>query len=42
MKFGLSQEQEMIVDTVRDFFEKEIYPHAAEGERTGNVPIELG
>ena len=42
MNFGLSQEQEMIVDTVRDFVEKEIYPHEAEVERTGNVPIELG
>ena len=42
MNFGLSQEQEMIVGTVRDFVEKEIYPHEAEVERTGNVPIELG
>jgi len=42
MNFGLSQEQEMIVDTVRDFVEKEIYPHEAEVERTGNVPLELG
>ena len=42
MNFGLSQEQEMIVDTVRDFVEKEIYTHEAEVERTGNVPLELG
>jgi acyl-CoA dehydrogenase len=38
MHFGLSFEQEMIVDTVRDFIEKEIYPHEAEVERTGEVP----
>jgi len=42
MHFGLSFEQEMIVDTVRDFVEKEIYPHEAEVERTGEVPIEIG
>ena len=32
----------MIVDTVRDFIEKEIYPHEAEVERSGEVPRELG
>ncbi len=42
MEFGLSFEQEMIVDTVREFVEKEIYPHEAEVERTGEVPIEIG
>jgi len=42
MHFGLSFEQEMIVDTVREFIEKEIYPHEAEVERTGEVPIEIG
>ena len=42
MDFGLSFEQEMIVDTVREFVEKEIYPHEAEVERTGEVPIEIG
>ena len=42
MHFGLSQEQEMIVQTVRSFVEKEIYPHEAEVERTGSVPAELG
>ena len=42
MHFGLSEEQEMIVSTVRSFVEKEIYPHEAEVERTGQVPIELG
>ncbi|MEM7562598.1 MAG: acyl-CoA dehydrogenase family protein [Pseudomonadota bacterium] len=42
MNFGLSFEQEMIVDTVRAFVENEIYPHEAEVERTGEVPRELG
>src|SRR3546814_11060404 len=29
MNFGLSDEQQMIVDTVRSFVEKELYPHEA-------------
>ena len=41
MHFGLSDEQEMIVSTVRSFVENEIYPHEAEVERTGEVPEEL-
>ena len=41
MNFGLSEEQEMIVSTVRDFVEREIYPHEAEVERTGEVPAEV-
>ena len=41
MRFGLSEEQEMIVRTVRRFVEEEIYPHEAEVERTGEVPPEL-
>jgi acyl-CoA dehydrogenase len=39
--FALSPEQEMIVSTVRDFVETEIYPHEAEVERTGEVPPDL-
>ncbi|WP_440412601.1 acyl-CoA dehydrogenase family protein [Neorhizobium petrolearium] len=42
MYFGLTGEQEMIVKTVRDFVETEIYPHENEVERTGFVPPELG
>jgi len=42
MNFGLSFEQEMIVDTIRAFVEKEIYPHEAEVDKTGEVPLELG
>ena len=41
MQFGLTEEQEMIVSTVRSFVEREIYPHEAEVERTGRVPPEL-
>tara|TARA_R110002110_G_scaffold127914_29_gene307199 strand:+ start:1 stop:1161 length:1161 start_codon:yes stop_codon:yes gene_type:complete len=42
MHFGLSEEQEMIVSTVRSFVENEIYPYEAEVERTGEVPPGLG
>ena len=41
MDFALSPEQEMIVTTVRDFVETEIYPHEDMVERTGEVPEEL-
>ncbi|AGT09775.1 acyl-CoA dehydrogenase family protein [Paracoccus aminophilus] len=42
MNFGLTEEQDMIVSTVRTFVENEIYPHEAEVERLGYVPHELG
>lgn len=42
MQFGLTEEQDMIVSTVRSFVEKEIYPHEAEVEKTGHVPVALG
>lgn len=41
MHFGLSEEQDMIVSTVREFVETEIYPYEAEVERTGEVRPEL-
>ena len=41
MQFGLTDEQTMIADTVRDFVEREIYPHEALVERTGEVPVDL-
>ena len=41
MDFGLSQEQQMIVDTTRAFVEKELYPHENMVERTGNLPLAL-
>ena len=40
MNFALTDEQQMIVDTVRGFVETEIYPHENEVERTGFVPPE--
>ena len=41
MHFGLTDEQDMIVDTVRTFVENEIYPHEDLVERTGEVPQEI-
>ena len=41
MNFGLSQEQEMIVSTVRSFVEHEIYPYEELVERSGEVPKEI-
>jgi len=41
MNFGLSEEQSMIVDTVRNFVEQEIYPHEAEVEKANSVSSEL-
>src|SRR5260370_23053309 len=42
MDFGLTEEQGMIVKTVRDFVERELYALEDEVERTGHVPIEIG
>ena len=42
MQFGLSDEQQLIVDTVKSFVENEIYPYEDEVERSGTVPRELG
>ncbi|MGB5558268.1 MAG: acyl-CoA dehydrogenase family protein [Paracoccaceae bacterium] len=41
MNFGLTDEQEMIVSTVRSFVENELYPHEAEVERTGHLRMDL-
>ena len=41
MQYGLNEEQEMIVSTVRNFVEKEIYPHENLVDRTGEVPKEV-
>ena len=41
MDFGLSQEQQMVVDTVRRFVENELYPLEPEVERTGEVRQEV-
>ncbi len=42
MQFGLTAEQELVVDTVHSFVERELYPLENEVERTGTVPAELG
>ena len=42
MHLGLTDEQEMIVSTVRSFVENEIYPLEADVERSGRVPPEWG
>jgi acyl-CoA dehydrogenase len=41
MHFGLTEEQKLIVDTTRAFVENELYPHEAEVERSGHLPMEL-
>ena len=41
MQYGLTDEQEMIVATVRSFVENEIYPHEDTVERTGEVPADV-
>lgn len=40
MDFGLSEEQELVVRTVRDFVERELFPLEAEVERSGELPME--
>ncbi|WP_311031755.1 acyl-CoA dehydrogenase family protein [Mesorhizobium koreense] len=41
MNFGLTEEQQLIVDTTRAFVENELYPHEREVERTGHLRPEL-
>ena len=41
MDFGLDDEQRAVVDTVRTFVTRELYPHEDEVERLGDVPPEL-
>jgi acyl-CoA dehydrogenase len=41
MNFGLTQEQQLIVETTRAFVENELYPHEAEVERTGVLRMDL-
>ncbi|HEX3500296.1 MAG TPA: acyl-CoA dehydrogenase family protein [Stellaceae bacterium] len=42
MHFGLTAEQELVVDTVRSFVERELYPLEKEVERSGTVSAALG
>ena len=41
MDFALTDEQEMVVATVRAFVDKELVPHEEEVERLGDVPPDL-
>jgi len=41
MDFALTDEQEMIVDTVRTFVDRELVPHEDDVERLGDVPPDL-
>lgn len=41
MNFGLSEEQQLIIDTTRAFVENELYPHEREVERSGHLPMDL-
>ena len=41
MDFALTNEQEMVVDTVRTFVERELVPHEEEVERQGDGPPDL-
>ena len=37
MDFGLSNEQEMIIDSVKNFVEQELYPHEDEVEKNAKI-----
>jgi acyl-CoA dehydrogenase len=41
MDLELTEEQRLVASTVRDFVERELYPHEAEVERRDKVPAEL-
>ncbi len=41
MDFGLTEEQQLIVKTTREFVENELYPHEAQVEQTGELSEEL-
>lgn len=41
MDFALTEEQTLIVDTVRDFVERELYPHEDLVERLDDIPDEV-
>ncbi len=41
MNFGLTEEQQMIVETTRAFVEAELYPHEEKIEQTGELDMDL-
>jgi len=42
MNFDLTDEQTMLLDSLRGFLDEEIYPHEAEADRLGTVPTDRG
>ena len=42
MDYQLTEEQRMLVDSLRAFVEQELLPYEAETDKTGEVPPELG
>ena len=42
MNYQLTDEQTMLLDSLRAFLEDEIYPHEAEADRAAEVSVELG
>jgi len=42
MNYPLTEEQSLLVDSLRSFRQQELEPHEAEVDRTGEVPEELG
>lgn len=42
MNYEVTTEQRMMLDTIRAFMEKEMFPHEAEADRSGVVPTEVG
>ena len=41
MDFRLTDEQQLIIESTREFVERELYPHEAEVERTGILRDDL-
>ncbi|MEZ5872163.1 MAG: acyl-CoA dehydrogenase family protein [Nitratireductor sp.] len=41
MHFGMTEEQQMIVETTRAFVENELFPHEMEIERSGHLEMDL-
>ena len=41
MDFSLTNEQQMIIDTLKTFVEQELYPHEMEVEKTNQIRPEL-
>jgi acyl-CoA dehydrogenase len=41
MDFSLTDEQKMIIDTLKSFVEQELYPHETEVEKTNQIRPEL-